>query len=91
MITVKMKDGFEIEVNPTFVKDSEQLEELANKDQLSGLFYSCNCLLTAENKKRLYDHLRDENGIVPVDDLSNAMNELITSCPAGKNSASSPN
>ena len=44
MITVKMKDGFEIEVNPTFVKDSEQLEELANKDQLSGLFYSCNCL-----------------------------------------------
>ena len=85
MITVKMKDGFEIEVNPTFVK------ELANKDQLSGLFYSCNCLLTAENKKRLYDHLRDENGIVPVDDLSNAVNELITSCPAGKNSASSPN
>lgn len=91
MITVKMKDGFEIEVNPTFVKDSEQLEELANKDQFSGLFYSCNCLLTAENKKRLYDHLRDENGIVPVDDLSNAVNELITSCPAGKNSASSPN
>lgn len=91
MITVKMKDGFEIEVNPDFTNDAEMLEVLTNKDDLSGVFYARDCMLTAENKKLLYDHLRNENGMVPFDAVRDAVNELITSSAAGKNSASSPN
>ena len=40
--------------------------------------------------KKLYDHLRTEDGRVPVVALSNALGELMESFRAGKNSSSSP-
>ena len=48
-------------------------------------------LLGKEGKKKLYDHLRDAKGRVPVAAFGAAIGELIRSFSAGKNSASSPN
>ena len=57
----------------------------------SAFFILRDRMLTPENKARLYDHLRNEKGIVPMSALDKALNELLTSFKAGKNSASSPN
>ena len=93
MITAKTESGFSIELEESALDNMEVLDALSDLDEGNPLAMSRLVvkLLGKDGKKRLYDHLRDENGIVPVDDLSNAVNELITSCPAGKNSASSPN
>ena len=55
------------------------------------LFYVADRLLGKEGKKKLYDHLRDAKGRVPVAAFGAAIGELIRSFSAGKNSASSPN
>lgn len=48
-------------------------------------------LLGTEGRKKLYDHLRNDKGRVPPQAVAQALNELLTSFSAGKNSASSPN
>lgn len=92
MITAKTNDGFEIELDENFLDDAEMIEAMTRlgKDP-SAFFVLRDRMLTPENKKRLYDHLRNEKGIVPMSALDKALNELLTSFKAGKNSASSPN
>lgn len=92
MITAKTNDGFEIELDENFLDDAEMIEAMTRlgKDP-SAFFVLRDRMLTPENKKRLYNHLRNEKGIVPMSALDKALNELLTSFKAGKNSASSPN
>ena len=90
MIAAKLNDGFEVEVNEEFLNDSELMEKLLNKNGALATFFLRDCMLTAENKARLYDHLRNEKGVVPLDALDAALGELANSFTAGKNSASSP-
>ena len=92
MITAKTNDGFEIELDENFLDDAEMIEAMTRlgKDP-SAFFVLRDRMLTTENKARLYDHLRNEKGIVPMSALDKALNELLTSFKAGKNSASSPN
>ncbi|MDU8691272.1 hypothetical protein RX411_08205 [Faecalibacterium prausnitzii] len=92
MITAKTNDGFEIELDENFLDDAEMIEAMTRlgKDP-SAFFVLRDRMLTPENKARLYDHLRNEKGIVPMSALDKALNELLTSFKAGKNSASSPN
>ena len=52
---------------------------------------SAGTLLGKDGKKRLYDHLRTEDGRVPASAVESAIMELFQSINAGKNSASSPN
>ena len=92
MITAKTNDGFEIELDENFLDDAEMIEAMTKLgEDPSAFFVLRDRMLTPENKKRLYDHLRNEKGIVPMSALDKALNELLTSFKAGKNSASSPN
>lgn len=92
MITAKTNDGFEIELDENFLDDAEMIEAMTRLgEDPSAFFVLRDRMLTPENKKRLYDHLRNEKGIVPMSALDKALNELLTSFKAGKNSASSPN
>ena len=50
-----------------------------------------NWRLGKAGKKKLYDHLRNPEGRVPVSAVATALGELMNSFAAGKNSASSPN
>lgn len=92
MITAKTNDGFEIELDENFLDDAEMIEAMTRLgEDPSAFFILRDRMLTPENKKRLYDHLRNEKGVVPMSALDKALNELLTSFKAGKNSASSPN
>lgn len=88
----KTESGFEIELDDEAMNDVELVEAIVEMDtDGTKLFYVADRLLGKEGKKKLYDHLRDAKGRVPVAAFGEAIGELIRSFSAGKNSASSPN
>ena len=91
MITAKLKDGFTVELDDETLEDQELFDAVAGMQDGNVFDMSrlTKRLLTPEDRKRLYDHLRNEKGRVPPMAVSQALNELMTSFSAGKNSASS--
>lgn len=91
MITAKTADGFTVELDDELLNDSELLEAMVTMDKdITSLFMLRDRVLSAADKARLYDHLRNRKGIVPADALGEALGQLLASFAAGKNSASSP-
>lgn len=92
MIVAKTNSGFEINLNEDLMDDAELLEDiLAVEHDPAALFRVSNKILTAEEKKKLYEQLRAEDGRVPLSAFGAAVGELLQSFTAGKNSLSSPN
>ena len=87
----KTESGFEIELDDEAMNDVELVAIVEMNTDGTRLFYVADRLLGKEGKKKLYDHLRDAKGRVPVAAFGAAIGELIRSFSAGKNSASSPN
>lgn len=87
------KSGFEAELNDDALNDMELLDDLAamQSNNILSMPRVVHRLLGADGTKKLYDHLRTEDGRVPVDAVGNAIGELLASFAAGKNSSSSPN
>lgn len=70
MITGATKSGFEFSIDSDAIKDMEFLElvgEAENNPTKLGKMYER--LLGKEQKKRLYDHVRNENGRVLIDQV----------------------
>ena len=95
-VICKLSDGFEVEVNEAFLNDMEvvdKLAELAESDNdfasIRILSYVSEKLFGKDGKKKIYDHIRDEKGVVKVDVFENAMAELMNSVSETKNSSSS--
>ena len=93
MITAKTESGFSIELEESTLDNMEVLDALSDLDEGNPLAMSRLVvkLLGKDGKKRLYDHLRTEDGRVPASAVESAIMELFQSIKAGKNSASSPN
>lgn len=93
MITAKTESGFSIELEESALDNMEVLDALSDLDEGNPLAMSRLVvkLLGKDGKKRLYDHLRTEDGRVPASAVESAIMELFQSITAGKNSASSPN
>ena len=93
MITAKTESGFSIELEESALDNMEVLDALSDLDEGNPLAMSRLVvkLLGKDGKKRLYDHLRTEDGLVPASAVESAIMELFQSIIAGKNSASSPN
>lgn len=74
----KTKSGFEFEVKKAMLNNAEFLElfaEVQNGDSMK-VFGLVELALGKDQKARLYDHIRDEDGIVPVDALSTEAAEI---------------
>ena len=81
----KTESGFEIELDDEAMNDVELVEAIVEMDtDGTKLFYVADRLLGKEGKKKLYDHLRDAKGRVPVVAFGAAIGELIRSFSAGK-------
>lgn len=93
MITAKTESGFSIELEESTLDNMEVLDALSDLDEGNPLAMSRLVvkLLGKDGKKRLYDHLRTEDGRVPASAVESSIMELFQSLNAGKNSASSPN
>lgn len=67
MLTGKTKSGFKFEIDETVADDMELLEDMAKADRDTSLFPGIiEKVLGADQKARLYDHVRNENGKVPI-------------------------
>lgn len=89
MKKIKLECGFEGEVfenvmdNMELVEDCAELQETGNPVLLSRVLTT---MIGPEQRKKLYDHLRTEDGRVPVAAVSNAFAELVKVFKSGKNS-----
>ena len=89
MVTGKTKSGFAFEVDPEVASDMEFIETVADAmENTTKLPKMITVLLGAEQKKRLYDHVRGKNGRVKYDDIDREVGEImeaINEAPETKN------
>ncbi|WP_010247754.1 hypothetical protein [Peptoniphilus rhinitidis] len=79
METKKTSTGFVYKINENALNNFELLDLFAEVDENPLLLPKLlNMLLGEEMKKKLYDHVRLEDGTVPVDKVSNELMEIIT-------------
>lgn len=86
---MKTTSGFEIDIDQTRFDNAELLDALSDLNAGDGLAVSrvLSLLLGKEDKKRLYDHCREEDGRVPLDRLNQEIEDIFQlSGDASKNS-----
>ena len=79
MVKGTLKSGFKFEIDVESLNDMEFVEALAEADK-NGLAFPkvCKMMLGEEQKNRLYDHLRNEEGRVPITAVHEAIIEIMT-------------
>ncbi|MFR9269221.1 MAG: hypothetical protein ACLVMI_02615 [Clostridia bacterium] len=83
----KTSTGFEFDIEDERLDDMELVDIMAEIDENPLLMPKlCKMLLGEEQKKRLYDHLRSEDGRVPIEATTNAIQEIFDSPGDLKNS-----
>lgn len=83
----KTSTGFEFDIEDERLDDMELVDIMAEIDENPLLMSRlCKMLLGEEQKKRLYDHLRSEDGRVPIEATTNAIQEIFNSPGDLKNS-----
>jgi len=86
MLKGKTESGFEFEVADAAMNNYELVEVLAEVDTNALLLPKLvNMLLGEDQKKRLMDHVRTDDGTVPIDAISAEIMEIFQSGKA-KNS-----
>lgn len=87
MIKGKTTSGFEYEVTRARLENYELIEVLSEVDQNPLLLpKTVNLLLGKEQTEKLKDHLRDEEGLVSADKISNEIMEIFKNQTETKNS-----
>lgn len=77
MVKGKTKTGFKFEFDELKLDDMEFIEMVAGvEDDVTLLPKLLNLVLGKEQKQKLYDHLRTEDGRVPTQAVSDAMEEI---------------
>ena len=87
MIKGKTKSGFSYELDKERLNNYELLEAIEELEE-NPLVLSrvVNLLLGNEQTKKLKDHLRTENGIVPTEKMSEEITEIFQNQGETKNS-----
>lgn len=87
MITGKTKSGFEYEISEKRLNNYELVEVLAEVDENPLLLpKTLIMLLGKEQTEKLKNHLRDEEGFVDTDKISEEMVEIFQNQAETKNS-----
>ena len=81
----KTSSGFEYELDEAALDDYELLCEMDEGDMTKTISV-LNRLLGTEQKERLKEHLRMENGRVPASEMMNEIGEIFGNIKEGKNS-----
>lgn len=81
-------NGFEFEVKKDAVDNVEfvDLLEEMGEEEVPSYGKICKMLIGAEQKKKLYDFFRTDDGRVPIDPINTAVLEIMGATSAGKNS-----
>ena len=80
------KSGFSYEVDAELLNDMELLDAISDmENNVLNLSKVVRKVLGESQRKALYDHVRDENGRVPVDAVSGEFVEILSGTKQGKN------
>lgn len=82
------KTGFTFNINNEDMNNMELLDAICELEEGSELAISkvCNLMFNKEDKKRLYNHVRNSNGKVPIDKIGSEIIDIFQSGgKAGKN------
>lgn len=91
MIKGKTESGFEYEISQARLENYELIEALSEVDKNPLLLpKTVNLLLGKEQASKLKDHLRDSEGLVSSEKLSNEITEIFQNQSESKNSQSLP-
>ena len=87
MITGTTRSGFSFEVEEDIANDMELFEALYDIDNgdATAVVPVCRRIL-GDRKKALYDHLRGENGRVPVEAVITEIGDIFAAVKNGKKS-----
>ncbi len=77
---ITTKSGFTCEIDPETLNNMELVDALAEVQNGNKLAYPTVCLLILgrETRARLYDHLRNEAGRVPPEDVDRELTEIMS-------------
>ena len=81
----KTTAGFEYQVDAEALNDMELLDAIAEVDENPLKLSKVIRLVLGDQKAAFYDHYRTENGKVPVDVISAAFVEILSTSNQGKN------
>lgn len=87
MLKGKLSCGYEYEMNEEIFDNMELMDAIAESDgeEPLALVKVCNMIFSKEEKEKLYNCLRKEDGRVPVTDVSKAIVEIISGDEKTKN------
>lgn len=86
MIKGTTKTGFEFEIEEERVNNMEFIDALTDLDEastnnagevMSLISKLIKCILSKEQKKALYDHVRNEKGLVPIEKVQAELLDII--------------
>lgn len=88
MISGKTKSGFEFAIENNVFDNMELVDTIAEatEDDPVAISKLVKMVLGTEQRKKLYDHLRTEDGRVPTAAVFAAVGEIFASFGQGKNS-----
>ncbi len=78
---IVLESGFEADIDESIKDNMELVDVLAEVEDGStpaafAMSRLCNIVLGKQQKKALYDHLREENGVVPTGKVEKALTEI---------------
>jgi hypothetical protein len=88
MKKIKLESGVSLSIEDNVLNNMELLDALVAMDEgdWHAMSNTMNMILKPEEKKKLYDSLRNEQGVVPIDKIGDAFTEIFTALGAqGKN------
>lgn len=76
---ITTKSGFTCDIDPDALNDSELLDAIAELQSGNKLAFPAVSLkvLGKETRTKLYDHLRNEAGRVPIEDVDREVTEIM--------------
>lgn len=79
MTHITTSTGFECEIDPIVMDDMEVVDLVIRIESNDTLAYSnfLTKIMGEENKKALYEHIREEDGRVPISKISAEVAEVI--------------
>lgn len=86
MKTITTKSGFSCTLDETKLNDMELFDALTELDAGNmGVLPTVVSKIMGESKRALYDHVRGENGIVPIEKVTAELRDVVLAL-GGKNS-----
>ena len=90
MVKGTTSTGFKFSIDPDAVKDMEFIELAADAEEKGLLLPKMiECVLGKEQKKKLYNHVRNSKGRVMIEDVSEEIKEIFSAVNSAKETKNS--